>query len=78
MLATSVENTDLHKQGNTYSVLTTNSIRLTKMQSQCHPTPSFLLGKCSRPISAYMCTWQYWSRMSEEWCSPLTKYSTSE
>jgi len=62
MLATSVENTDLQKQGNMYSVLITNSIRLTKMQSQRHPTSCFMLGTCSRPSSAYMYTWHYWSR----------------
>jgi len=67
MLATNVEVTDLQKQGNMYSALTTNSIRLTKIQSQRHPTPSFMFGKCNRPSSADMCTWHYWSRcMSEE------------
>jgi hypothetical protein len=56
MLATSVENTDLQKQGDMYSTLTTNSIRLTKMESQRHPTPSFVLGRCYRPSSADICT----------------------
>jgi len=79
MLATSVEKTDLQKQGNMYSVSTTNSIRLTKMQSQRHPTPFFVLGKCSRPSSADMCIWHYRSRcMSDELCSRLTNYSPSE